>query len=257
MPRWLFNTRTLAVAVAVVILLGGGWLWFRSSSFVAVRQVRVTGLSGPDVSEIARALTTTAETMTTLDFDMSKLKRSVEAYPYVHSLDVSTELPHGVTIHVLEEVPVATSSVGGRIAVVDGAGDLLPSTGTPHGPLPSVPLGSASIAEGGSGGSSSGTGRISARGPLAALKVLVAAPYAFLPHIASAFSTSAHGVVVKLRGGPRLFFGSLVQLADKWSSALSVLAARGSAAASGGGYIDLSDPERPAVGVDATTAGSG
>jgi hypothetical protein len=240
----------LGALAAVVILLGGGWLWFRSSSFVAVHQVRVTGLSGPDVSAITRALTTTAETMTTLDFDMAKLKRSVEAYPYVHALDVSTEFPHGVTIGVLEQVPVATSSVGGRIAVVDGAGDLLPSAGTPHGPLPSVPLGSASSAYVGSGGSSSGD-RITARGPLAALKVLVAAPYAFLPHIASAFSTSAHGVVVTLRGGPRLFFGPLVQLADKWNSALAVLAARGSATAAGAGYIDLSDPGRPAVGAHA------
>jgi cell division protein FtsQ len=187
--------------------------------------------------------------MTTLDFDMAKLKRSVEAYPYVHALDVSTEFPHGVTIDVLERVPVATSSVGGRIDVVDGAGDLLPSTGTPHGPLPSVLLGSASSADGGSGALGSG-GRITAPGPLAALKVLVAAPYAFLPHIASAVSTSAHGVVVKLRGGPRLFFGPLVQLAAKWNSALSVLAARGSATAAGGGYVDLSDPERPAVGAD-------
>ena len=240
----------------MLLLLGGGWLWFRSSSLVAVHQVRVTGLSGPDVSQITRALTDSAETMTTLNFDVSKLKRAVAAYPYVHSLDVSTDFPHGVTIDVLEEVPLAITTVSGRSAVLDGAGQLLPITGTPHGPLPLVPLG-VSAATGGTGGFNSGPGRITAPGPLAALKVLVAAPYGFLPHLARAVSTSAHGVVVKLRGGPDLFFGPPVQLADKWSAALSVLAARGAAAAAGGGYIDLSDPERPAVGVRAPATPSG
>ncbi len=188
---------------AVVILLGGGWLWFRSSSFVAVRQVRVTGLSGPNVGPITRALTTTAETMTTLDFDMSKLKRSVEAYPYVHSLDVSTELPHGVTIDVLEEVPVATSSVAGRVTVVDATGSLLSSAGTRHGPLPSVPLGSVST--GGAETDGATSGRITAPGPLAALKPcwspLLTASSRTSP---APSASSAHGVVVKLRDGPKL-----------------------------------------------------
>lgn len=255
LPTWLFDRRVAAVLVAAVILLGGGWLWFRSSSFVAVHQVRVTGLSGPNVGPIARALTTTAETMTTLDFDVSKLKRSVEAYPYVHSLDVSTEFPHGVTIDVLEEVPVAITSVAGRVTVVDATGSLLSSAGTRHGPLPSVPLGSVSTGGAETGGATSG--RITAPGSLAALKVLVAAPYRFLPHVASAVSSSAHGVVVKLRDGPSLYFGPLVDLADKWNAALAVLAARGSAAAAGGEYIDVSDPQRPAVGGQAPTQTSG
>jgi cell division protein FtsQ len=259
LPSWLFDRRVAAVLVAAVILLGGGWLWFRSSSFVAVHQVRVTGLSGPNVSQITRALTTTAETMTTLDFDVSKLKRSVEAYPYVHSLDVSTDFPHGVTIDVLEEVPVAVTSVAGRVTVVDATGSLLSSGGTPHGALPSVPLGSVSTggAETGSAETGAASGRLTAPGSLAALKVLVAAPYRFLPHVASAVSSSAHGVVVKLRGGPSLYFGPLVELSDKWNAALAVLAARGSAAAAGGEYIDVSDPQRPAVGAQSPTQPSG
>lgn len=254
LPSWLFDRRVVAALATVVLLLVGGWFWFRSSSLVAVHQVRVTGLSGPNVAEISRALTTTAETMTTLDFDISKLKRSVEAYPYVHSLDVSTHFPHGVTIAVLEQVPVAITSVDGRLTVVDGAGSLLSGAGVPHGPLPSVPLGS--VATGGQTGAA-GSGRITAPGTLAALKVLVAAPYGFLPHVASALSSTAHGVVVKLRDGPSLYFGPLVQLGDKWNAALAVLAARGSAAAAGGEYIDLSDPQRPAVGGQVSTQTSG
>ena len=80
--------------------------------------------------------------MTTLDFDVSKLKRSVEAYPYVHSLDVSTEFPHGVTIDVLEEVPVAVTSVAGRVTVVDADGE--PPLERRHPPRPAA-IGSARL----------------------------------------------------------------------------------------------------------------
>jgi cell division protein FtsQ len=240
----------VAVLAAAVILLGAGWLWFRSSWLVAVHEVRVTGLSGPGVSQITRALTIKAETMTTLDIDVSALQRSVAAYPYVHSLNVSTQFPHGVTIDVLEEIPVATVSADGRATAVDAAGELLRSAGTSHDALPSVPIGSISMG-------TSGAGRITAPGSLAALRVLAAAPYGFLPHVARAFSSSEHGVVLQLRNGPQLYFGPVAQLADKWTAALAVLSARGSAAATGAAYIDVSDPERPAVGAHVPSTSSG
>ena len=45
--------RVVLVALAVAALLGGGWLWLRQSSLVAVRQVTVTGASGPQGARIA------------------------------------------------------------------------------------------------------------------------------------------------------------------------------------------------------------
>jgi cell division protein FtsQ len=215
---------------------------------VAIRQVQVTGLSGPDVAQIRRALTASAETMTTLNLDVSALERAVQDYPYVRSLRVSTHLLHGVTIDVLEDVPVALVSTRGRTVTVNGAGRVLPNDGAPHGLLPSVPLGtSSSIAAGAS--------RLTAAGPLSALTVLAAAPYGFLSHVASAVASSAHGVVVQLRNGPQIYFGQGGQLVAKWTAALAVLAGAGSAGAQ---YIDVSDPERPAVGarVPASQQGS-
>jgi len=78
--------------------------------------------------------------------------------------------------------------------------------------------------------------------------VLVAAPYGFLSHIASAGTNPVNGVVIRLRNGPQLYFGPVARLADKWTAVLAVLSARGADAAAGAAYIDVSDPERPAVG---------
>jgi hypothetical protein len=89
-----------------------------------------------------------------------------------------------------------------------------------------------------------------------ALRVLAAAPYRFLPHIARVVTNSTHGVVIELRSGPQVYFGPAGQLADKWTAVLAVLSARGSAAAAGAAYIDVSDPARPAVGTHLQT-GSG
>ena len=244
---------TLALAVLAVAILGGGFLWLRSSSLVAIHQVRVTGLSGPNVAQITRTLKRRAKTMTTLDLDVSALLRSVAAYPYVHSLSVSTHFPHGVTIDVLEQVPLATVSVGGRTLIVNGSGEIVPSSGAHSGRLPSVPLGLS-----GGGGASTpdgGADRITASGPVAALRVLAAAPYRFLPHIKSATTTSAHGVVVQLRDGPRLYFGPRGHAVTKWNSALALLAARGTEAVAGAQYIDLSDPRSPSVGANLPASG--
>ncbi len=70
LPRRLRSLHTL-VLVLVLLLIGWlGWTWYRSSSFVKVDSVKVTGLSGPDVPQIRDALTAAALQMTTLNVDM-------------------------------------------------------------------------------------------------------------------------------------------------------------------------------------------
>ena len=243
-PGW---RRGLAYAALAIAILGGGFLWLRSSSLVAVRQVRVVGLSGPSVGPITRTLESRAKTMTTLNLDVPALLRSVASYPYVHALNVSTHFPHGVTIDVIEEVPLANVSLGGHTVIVDHAGQMLPRSVKPSGPLPSVPLGPS----GGGGGTPPAGGnadRITASRPLAVLRVLAAAPYGFLAHIRSATTSAAHGVVVQLRQGPWIYFGSRGQAVAKWRSALALLAARGAGSVAGAQYLDVSDPRSPSVG---------
>lgn len=231
-PR--LSVRGVAIGVLIVVLLGCGWLWFRSSSLVAIKQVRVTGLTGPDVPQIRHDLTSEAKLMTTLDVSVARLQAAVSEYPDVKSVQVSTGFPHAITIHVLEEVPVATVQVGGRAVVVDSDGNLIGHPAGAPAPLPDVPLRTAPDGS-----------RVTATGARAAIAILAAAPYDVLTHIQSATSSAAHGVIVQLRDGPQIYFGSVTQVSQKWTSALGVLS---ESSAAGADYIDVTDPRVAAAG---------
>ncbi len=96
--------RRLRIALIALLiatpLLAGGWLWLRSSSLVAVEQVRVSGLHGSDAPQIEAALNAAGRRMTTLDVDPAALRAAVAAYPVVAGVKVSTSFPHGLRIEV-------------------------------------------------------------------------------------------------------------------------------------------------------------
>ncbi len=229
----------LAVVAAVLV---GGWLWFRDSSLVAVKRVRVSGLNdGPDATQIRRALVAAAHDMTTLDVHLDRLRTAVAAYPVVKDLRVSTQFPHGMRITVVEQVPVAAVTIDGRQTAVAADGTLLlhvsPAT---MAALPVVPV---KALPGGT--------HLTEPDAVAAVEVLAAAPYAMLAKVAQVSSDPHHGLAVQLRSGPALYFGGPTRLAAKWDAAVAVLADPGSAGAS---YIDVTDPARPAAGASRTTS---
>src|SRR5205085_4917813 len=123
----------------MILVLGGIWLWLRDSSLVGVREVRVSGASGPDAAEIQSALVAAAHNMTTLDVNMKQLRTAVAPYPVVKSLDVTTQFPHGMRIRVIEQVPVAIVDAGGRRTAVAGDGTLLHDA-TVNSTLPTISL---------------------------------------------------------------------------------------------------------------------
>ena len=45
--------------------------------------------------------------MTTLDLDVAELRTVVAPYPEVKSISAAAQFPHGLTIRVREEIPVA------------------------------------------------------------------------------------------------------------------------------------------------------
>jgi cell division protein FtsQ len=230
-PRWL-GPRFIGALLVVVILAGGAWLWVRNSSLVAVRQVTITGVSGPDAGRIRSALTGAARGMTTLDVKFGALQTAVKPYPVVKHLTVSTSFPHAMRIDVAEQVPVAEIAAGGRQIAVSADGTLLRDA-APSGPLPSIPV---SVFPGGT--------HID-RSVAPQVRLLAAAPYPLLAKVAQVSSDSTHGLVAALRNGPKLYFGDATDLSAKWSAATAVLASSSSA---GAAYIDLSDASRPAAG---------
>jgi cell division protein FtsQ len=223
----------LAILVVLALAAGGGWLWFRDSSVVTVSRVTVTGLEGPGAGRIRSALIAAARGMTTLDVQVSRLHTAVQPFPDVRALKVTTEFPHGLRIHVIEQTPAAVLSAAGHRLAVSADGtvlrDVRPSRGLPAIAVRALPAGT----------------RLAPGSPRAELSVLAAAPRPLRSRIVLVGDGPLHGIVVHLRRGPSLYFGTAGQLREKWIAAAAVLANERSA---GAAYIDLSDPQRPAAG---------
>jgi cell division protein FtsQ len=241
-PRVTLSRRAMRLsilgAVALALILTGAWLLLRSSSFVAVQHVTVTGESGPDAAAIRLALASAARKMTTLDVQTTRLRAAVSRFPEIKGLEVRTAFPHRLVIHVIELLPVAIVKAYGREVPVTGDGTLLPNVHV-AGSLPLITL------------TEPPTGRHLQHGwALAAARLLAAAPPRLLSRIAEAMRVAGHGLVVQVRDGPSIYFGDGTDLRAKWTAAVAVLADHGSAGAS---YIDVTDPERPVAGAGTAT----
>jgi cell division protein FtsQ len=232
--------RALAAVLALLALAGGGWVWLRNSSLVAVQRVTIVGVGGRDADQIRAALSSAAHNMTTLDVKMSALRTAVAPYPVVKQLHVSTGFPHRMRIEVVEQAPVAMISAAGVRVAVSADGTLLRGISFP-GSLPTISL---PVSPGGTrvGGST-----------LQVVRLLAAAPYQLLPKVSQAFDSSAQGLEAQLLDGPKLYFGNDDDLAAKWGAAAAVLADSGSAGAE---YIDVTVPSHPAAGAGSDTASS-
>jgi len=229
--RWV---RFALVCVLVAVpLLTGGWLWFRRSGFVAVRAVRIDGVSGPQAHSIEAALRSAGRSMSTLDVDTGALRAAVAQFAVVRGLHASPHFPHTLTIVVTEQSPVAALVVGSARTAVTADGFVL-GPAVLSGALPSVsahwqPLAGQSVHEG---------------GVLAVLAVLGAAPKRLRAQVASAYSGS-HGLTVAMRNGLLVYFGDAERSHAKWLALERVLLDEGSAGAT---YVDVHLPERPAAG---------
>jgi len=229
-PR--LKRRLLAVAVLSVTLTAIYMFWFRDSALVEVHKVEVTGLTSSDAKRVRAALTSTGKTMTTLHVDRGALERAVESYPVVRSLEITSDFPHGLSIHVIEYQPAAIAISGGTRVPVAGDGTVLRGVAL-GGHLPTIDVDGAI-----------GTKSLDDPTALRAAAVAGTAPAVLRRRIESVEHTS-DGFVAHLREGPDLIFGRPAQLHAKWAAAARILA---DLEARGASYLDLRLPGRPAVG---------
>jgi cell division protein FtsQ len=229
--------RRLRICVIVALIagpaLGGGWLWLRHSSLVAVREVHISGAHGVDASAIDSALTAAARRMSTLDIRPGELRAAVSAYPIVGRLHVSASFPHTLTIRVVEQPPVAAIAVGGVRTAVAADGVVL---GAAHLKRSLPALSATTPLTPGE--------RVRSPALLGALTVLGAAPAPLAAETERAFSGS-EGLTVVLHGGVHAYFGDATRPHAKWLALARVLADPSSA---GAAYVDVRVPERPAAG---------
>jgi cell division protein FtsQ len=222
----------LALVIAMP-LLGGGWLLLRKSSFVAVQQVQIEGVHGPDAQAVQAALTQAAHGMSTLDVSAAALRAAVAPLRVVRSLRLVPRFPHGLRIEVGEQLPVADLAVGVVHTAVAADGVVLGSQ-LFSSSLPSV-----------SGYSIPAPGKLVRGAELrAALTVLGAAPAPLAKHVERVFM-GAKGLTVAMRNGLLVYFGDASHPNAKWLSLARVLADSSSA---GAAYIDVRLPGRPAAG---------
>jgi cell division protein FtsQ len=219
----------LAVAAALAIAY---FAWFRDSSLVAIRDVRVQGVTSSDRGRIVAALTHAARQMTTLHLETDRLESAVSDLPTVVSVSADPSFPHGLTIHVTERLPVLIASDGHRSVPVAADGSLLAGVDAGGG-LPRLGVDALPA-----------SGRLTGRA-LAEALVIGAAPTPLRPLVETATVSGPYGVVVTMRGGIQLRFGAARNRGTKWAAAAAVLA---DPALDTLTYVDVRVPQRPAVG---------
>jgi cell division protein FtsQ len=228
-----WRVRILTALVALVALGAGYFFWLRHSSLVAVNDVEVVGITSSDRGAITDDLSRLAEGMTTLDVDTAKLEAAARAYPTVESISVDPNFPHGLRIEVTERPPVMVVADGDRQTPVAADGTLLPDVEIPDGGLPVLEL-KKPPPPGGLAGAA-----------LDQAIVAGAAPEPLRPLIHEIEHTAEHGVVVTLRGGIPVYFGTSAEASQKWAAAAAVLADPKLDSLT---YLDVRVPRRPAAG---------
>jgi cell division protein FtsQ len=224
--------RVLAALLLAAALFAIYRLWFRDSSFVAVRHVTVTGLTTKDAPRIRTALTAAAHDMSTLNMNEAALDQSVAGFPIVKAVLARSSFPHTLKIHVIEQEPVAVLEVGGERLLLAPDGSVLRDVATGH------PL--ALIKSTGAPPQDMLTDRVA----LSSLHVAAAAPLALADRITT-IDHGKEGIVVHMRNGPRLLFGNDIRPAAKWAAVSAVLA---DASSKGATYVDVRLPGRPVAG---------
>jgi len=217
----------LAAALAIAY-----FAWLRDSSLVAIRDVRVEGVTSSDRGRIVAALTRAARQMTTLHLATDRLESAVRDMPTVVSVSADPSFPHGLTIHVAERLPVLIATDGDRSVPVAADGSLLGGVDA-GGDLPKLGVDALPA-----------SGRLSGRA-LAEALVIGAAPAPLRPLIDTAGVSGPYGVVVTMSGGIQLRFGAAHNRQTKWAAAAAVLS---DPALDTLTYVDVRVPQRPAVG---------
>jgi cell division protein FtsQ len=206
--------------------------WFRDSSLVAVEHVKVEEVSSSDRGQIVAALTHAARGMTTLHVQTDRLTSAVQGMPTVESVSADPSFPHGLTIHVAERQPVLVASDGSRRVPVAADGSVLPGVDV-GGDLPMLRVDTLPA-----------SGRLEGEA-LGEARTMGAAPAPLRPLIEGATVSSDYGVVLTMRGGIQLRFGTGGGREAKWASIAAVLSDPELTTLT---YVDARVPQRPAVG---------
>ena len=225
--------RRLLLALAVLALLATVYYgWFRDSSFVAVKDVTVSGLTTEDAPKIRARLIAAARDQSTLHVDKDALMAALPAGSAVADLRITTDFPHGMRIEVIQSSAVAVLVAPGRRMPVAADGSLL--SGVRAANVPAIHVGALP-----------GSGRLGRGRAQELVAVAAAAPRPLRTRIERIRKLPGKGLVAYVERGPQVILGDSTSLAAKWAAAAAVLA---DGASRGASYVDVTFPDRPVAG---------
>ena len=119
----LFLSICLLICLSVL-----GYLGLQSvtaSKFFEVQAVDVRGTERASREDIARIASSSAEKSGVWNADLEEIRAKVEKLPFVKTASVSRVLPAGLSVHIVERLPVAVLKLSSGNMLVDGESNLL------------------------------------------------------------------------------------------------------------------------------------
>jgi cell division septal protein FtsQ len=222
----------LGTAAAALVIY-----WLATGPLLAVSGVAVSGYDRDDRAELVSALTAAGEEGTIIAPSTGEVRLAAERFPWVESVAVARDWPRGLRVTVTEARPAAVGAFEDQAVLISASGRVLgPKEGAPG-------LGWLRLAV-----APPPAGAQLPEGSRAALTLIAAAD----PEVGArirALRTDAYGLLVgRLRGGPDLRLGTGDRMAAKATALGLLLANIGPEDEQAATYIDLTIPERPALG---------
>ena len=200
--------RAAIVVAGVVCLSAGAFLASRTSAFDA-RRIEVTGAHHLRPADVVRTAGVSSDT-NVLWFDEDAAERRLEAEPWIAHADVSGAFPLTIRIDLTERTPVAVLA-GGTGGLIAGDGTALGTQAGTKG-LPRIELGTATPAEG------------VPSSPVGAARILGAMPPGLRSDVREVRVMLDGTLELRLRGGPRVRFGTPADAEAKVAAIRRVLA---------------------------------
>lgn len=222
--------------MAVAVLVLGSW-FLATGPLLGISSVEVRGYERDDAAQLGAALETAASGGTAIRPPIADIRRAARRFPWVADVRVSRELPRGVVVRVIPSEPFAVvRSPGHPPMLVDVDGRVLDRAPSGSG-LPVIRL--TRVAP--------DPGERLPRASAAALTFLAAADADVAGRVRG-LGVRGGQLQAALVDGPKLRLGAPERLAAKAAALQVVLNQLGPDEERAATYIDLSVPERPAVG---------
>jgi cell division protein FtsQ len=237
--------RSILVALALVALSAGAYLAARDTAVFSVRSLDVRG-GTPAARAAARAALAPELGRSLLRVGEGDLAARLASVSLVSSFRYDRAFPHTLRLTIKAERPALVLRQGANAYLISSTSRVLKQMAQPHlSPLPRMYVGKADADI-----------RVGATLPspvadgAAAVAPLAGAPLPGGVHLVSA---GTGGLQLVLRSGFSVRLGDTGDLRLKLAIARRILSATG--AASSGGYLDVSVPERPVLNTNPQVAG--